>query len=123
MKFFRDIARWFKGLLLQPAAQPAPERPQYERRYPLRRIPLYAGKGQPPAGHWGPCHPSTMSRFKAQFTCTYGHAIVLSDHDVGDDGRVYPSIVCRAPGCAYHEIVILDGWTFGSLGASAYKVA
>ncbi|MCJ2086731.1 hypothetical protein MKK88_12110 [Methylobacterium sp. E-005] len=40
---------------------------------------------------------------------------MLRDHTVEADGRVVPSIVCNAPGCDFHEIVRLEGWTGGRL--------
>lgn len=113
-KIVRFFKRWFEGegtTSQSPAAR-------YERKYYLQRIPRYNGKGQPPAGHWAPCHPSTMRRFKAQMACTAGHALALNNHSVAGDGRVRPSIVCRAPGCDYHEIVLLEGWTFGDIAAA-----
>lgn len=77
----------------------------------------YSGEGDPGPRQWKPCHPSTLSRFKAEVTCANGHGLTLKSHAVAADGRVYPSIVCLAPACSYHEIVILDGWDFGELAA------
>jgi hypothetical protein len=47
-------------------------------------------------------------------TCTLGHGIVLKDHAVSENGNVRPSVVCNAPGCSFHEIVTLQGWTEGA---------
>ncbi|MES1197318.1 MAG: hypothetical protein ABUL55_01720 [Pseudomonadota bacterium] len=114
-----NIFQFFAGLFRpRRDKRQAPTQATYERKYQLQRIPRYDGKGQPPAGYWAPCHPATMRRFKAQMTCTAGHALALNSHSIAEDGRVFPSIVCRAPGCDYHEIVRLDGWNFGSISAS-----
>ena len=82
-----------------------------------RHLSRYDGEGDPRPLQWKPCHPSTISRFKAEVTCANGHGLTLKNHAVAADGRVYPSIVCLAPSCSYHEIVILDGWDFGDLAA------
>ena len=33
-----------------------------------------------------------------------------SDHGIGDDGTVCPSVVCPREGCGFHEFVQLEGW-------------
>ena len=69
----------------------------------------------PPPMHWAPCHPSTMQRFKASMTCPNGHGLTLRDHSIAKTGEVTPSVVCPVSGCAFHEFVRLDRWTFGAL--------
>lgn len=75
----------------------------------------FAGPADPPRMRWKACHPRTAHRFKAQLTCSRGHGITLSAHSIEPDGRVRPSVVCRSPGCDFHEVVRLDGWTGGHL--------
>lgn len=75
----------------------------------------YDGAGDPPPLHWKACHPSTQHLLKAQLTCAQGHGITLRSHSVAADGRVQPSIVCRTPGCDFHEVARLDKWDRGPL--------
>ena len=84
---------------------------------PLGPVPMkrFAGSGDPPPMGWKACHPRTQHRFKAQLTCARGHGITLPGHSVEPDGQVRPSVVCRSPGCSFHEVVRLDGWTGGYL--------
>jgi hypothetical protein len=69
----------------------------------------------PPKNHWAPCHPTTMTRFKASLTCPKGHPISLLNHEVRADGMVYPSVICLADGCSFHRWVRLSNWDFGPL--------
>jgi hypothetical protein len=78
-------------------------------------LPRYIGGDRPPPLHWKDCHPSTRRRFKAELTCSRGHAISLKAHGICSDGSVQPSIVCLHPRCDFHEFVRLDGWTAGAL--------
>lgn len=47
--------------------------------------------------------------------CSRGHRLVLSNHRIKADGSVFPSVVCRARGCTYHEVVRLVDWDGGDL--------
>lgn len=38
-----------------------------------------------------------------------GRAATLDDHEIQEDGRVSPSLICPH-GCGWHESVRLDGW-------------
>lgn len=87
------------------------------RSYPTIPLREHVGNGSPPRMHWKASHPSTIKRFKAEVTCSRGHGIVLRDHTVEANGRVVPSIVCKEPGCDFHEIVRLDGWRWGYISA------
>lgn len=69
----------------------------------------------PPPMHWAPCHPSTMRKFKASMTCPYGHGLTLGQHSIASTGEVFPSVICPANGCTFHEFVKLDHWTLGEL--------
>lgn len=69
----------------------------------------------PPRMQWAPCHPSTIRRFKASMTCPNGHGLTLGKHSITATGEVSPSVVCPSPGCAFHEYVRLDRWTFGAV--------
>lgn len=79
---------------------------------PMKR---FVSSGSPPPMQWKACHPRTEGRYKAQLTCSRGHGITLSRHSIEPDGRVHPSVVCRSPGCGFHEVVRLEGWTGGYL--------
>jgi hypothetical protein len=48
---------------------------------------------------------------KASFTCPKGHLGSLADHDIADDGRVSPSVVCPYDGCDFHDFIKLEGWS------------
>lgn len=110
----------FARLLFAGPSTPSPasaprkrEAKSYEpRRVLIRRS---ADDGEAPPLHWSPCHPSTISRFKAELTCSYGHGLVLRSHRIDASGDVFPSVVCPSKGCAFHEYVKLDEWSFGSL--------
>lgn len=39
-----------------------------------------------------------------------GQEAMLTNHKIGADGAVTPSVVCPR-GCGWHEHVRLDGWT------------
>lgn len=92
-----------------------PSRPVHRFVWPIIDIPKFEQSGDPPPMHWKACHPSTVKRFKAEMTCSEGHGLVLKGHTVAVDGRVSPSVVCRAPGCSFHAFVRLAGWTFGNV--------
>ena len=47
----------------------------------------------------------------ASFTCPNGHIGSLEDHDIGEDGKVWPSVICHEKGCDFHLFIILSGWT------------
>jgi len=105
VKFFWWIVGFFRK---KPAARPSEitytDIPRWKTMTP-----------KPPAGHWAPCHPATIKRFKASMTCPAGHGLVLKGHHIFDDGRVHPSVVCPDPGCSFHEFVKLEQWTFGDV--------
>lgn len=111
----RLLRWWFAPTETKQDTTPQPLPSRARRTYLLRHIPRFDGAGPLPLGHWAPCHPSTMKRFKAQMTCPAGHSLTLRNHAVAADGRVYPSVVCMSENCGYHEVVQLDGWMFGDL--------
>jgi hypothetical protein len=84
-------------------------------RYVPKLVSRYSGPADPPPMRWKACHPSTRRRFKAELTCPFGHGITLKGHSVSSDGSVKPSVVCRAPGCTFHEIVQLRDWDMGEV--------
>ena len=96
----------------KPQRGPSPSR---ECREKVVAVPMHRTKGRMPSLTWKPCHPSTVRRFKAEMTCSEGHGMVLRGHSVSADGRVSPSVVCRHPGCRFHDFVRLQDWTFGSV--------
>jgi hypothetical protein len=55
-----------------------------------------------------PVHPSTEHIFKAEVTCPRGHRLTLKGHSISATGHVQPSVICRHPGCDFHEFVMLD---------------
>ena len=85
------------------------------RRYTVKAIPRYFGRDDPPPLTWKACHPSTISRFKAELTCPDGHGMTLKGHTVSSDGTVKPSVVCPKHGCSFHEFVRLIDWDFGQV--------
>ena len=103
--------RWLLGLFGWRA--PAPYEPV--RAFEPITLDRYDGDADPPAMHWKPCHPRTVRRFKAHMTCASGHSTVLKDHAIRADGAVTPSVVCRAPGCQFHDFVVLAGWSDGDI--------
>lgn len=124
--------RWLYQLLRRlvperdqrPALPPTPSvhtsKSFEQRRILVRR---HAASGDAPPLHWRACHPSTMSRFKAELTCSYGHGLTLRSHRIDASGAVFPSVVCPAAGCSFHEFVRLDDWPFGPLPKPATKEA
>jgi len=48
----------------------------------------------------------------AVFTCPdckqFG---VLTEHEISLSGIVTPSVVCPTPGCNFHEMIQLQGWS------------
>ena len=117
---FGWLSRWLTRLLPErqtarvvPAALTEPGTKSYEpRRVLVRR---HWADGDAPPLHWSACHPSTMSRFKAQLTCSNGHGLTIRSHRIGATGAVFPSVVCPVQGCSFHEFVVLGEWSFGSL--------
>ena len=107
------FGRWLLGLGRRPAA-PSDARARTFQPIALAR---YEGDGEPPSMNWKPCHPRTVHRFKAHMTCASGHAIVLKDHSIRADGAVHPSVVCRTPGCRFHDFVVLTDWRGGDISA------
>lgn len=91
--------------------------PQPRRQYPRMSLREHVGDGRPQNLQWKASHPSTIARFKAEVTCSRGHAITLRDHTIEQDGRVIPSIVCKTQGCDFHEVVRLEGWRAGRIPA------
>lgn len=119
MKALRAFLRWLAG---PPRAPNNTNRPvgneKQSARPPRRRgfvFAQYQGVGDPPAGYWKACHPSTAVRFKAEVTCPLGHGMTLKGHSISSTGIVRPSIVCPKPGCSFHEFAALDGWNGGEL--------
>ena len=37
----------------------------------------------------------------------------VGGHDIAEDGKVSPSLVCPREGCDFHEIVMLEDWKIG----------
>lgn len=89
-----------------------PVRAPTQRYAPRPRIRLahWQGIGSAPAGHWAACHPSTERIFMAEVTCPRGHRLTLKGHSISEAGQVHPSVVCRHPGCDFHEFVVLENW-------------
>lgn len=63
-------------------------------------------------GVWRGCSvPDNPSRRTAIVSCPgCGQSASLSDHTIGANGDVEPSLVCPAKGCSFHEHVTLVGW-------------
>ncbi|EZP73071.1 hypothetical protein BV96_01261 [Sphingomonas paucimobilis] len=123
------MPKWLKAVLRFFVGEPNAQRPasrtsrppgaaSRQRSYPLIGLKEHAGEGRPERLHWKASHPSTIRRFKAEVTCSHGHGIALSNHTIEADGRVVPSIVCRTPGCDFHQVVRLEGWRAGRIPAA-----
>ena len=116
---FGWMSRWLTQLLPERAAlaESAARAERATQSYELQRVLVqrHLAGGDTPPLHWSACHPSTMSRFKAELTCSNGHGLTLRSHRVDATGAVFPSVVCPVQGCSFHEFVVLDQWSFGSL--------
>lgn len=64
---------------------------------------------QAPALTWKPLRKADGSR-SALIVCRRGHAGTITNHEIGIDGTVYPSVVCATEGCDFHEFIRLVGW-------------
>ncbi len=111
------LKRFMAWVFCKQTAQDITKVLDFQKKRSPTSLPIlrYAGPGDPPPGHWKPCHPSTMHRFKAEMTCPNGHGMTLKGHAVGSDGTLYPSVVCPYPDCNFHEFSYLADWTFGAL--------
>ena len=99
----------------EPAASSKLVKPKSRTFAPLG-IPRFNGmSAAAPPLSWTACHPSTIRRFKAQLTCSAGHGLVLKNHAIDAAGNVYPSVVCRFPGCKFHSYVRLQQWDLGAI--------
>lgn len=117
--------RWITRLLRQLLAvsrntegyrpsPPPPSRQYQPAKWVARPVPR-ANEPETNGPSWIACHPRTRARFKAEMICSRGHRLVLSNHRIKADGSVFPSVVCRARGCTYHEVVRLVDWDGGDL--------
>lgn len=43
--------------------------------------------------------------------CGNGHAGLIDEHVIADDGTVSPSVVCTEENCGWHEHIQLDRWS------------
>jgi len=109
---FDWLRKLFRRRSIAPGSYNRADRP---RAYLPITVPRFDGTGALPPLHWRPCHKRTAIRFKAHMTCSFGHGIVLKDHGVSANGNVRPSVVCNTPGCTFHEVVALQGWSGGEL--------
>jgi hypothetical protein len=115
------IKSLFSGLLgTRDRKSPAPLPPRQHTptprwTRPVLSIDRHTGMNQPPPLKWKECHPRTRAKFKAELTCSRGHAISLRSHTIAPDGMVHPSVVCLEPGCDFHDHVRLKQWEGGSL--------
>jgi hypothetical protein len=110
--------RWLRHLLSRIFATrsaPAPQETSGSWTRPRFDVPRYSGAGEIPPMHWKACHPATMRRFKAEFTCPNGHGITLKGHSIDADGSVHPSVVCPVPACDFHDFVRLSRWDAGAV--------
>jgi hypothetical protein len=106
---------WLRSLLSRIFPKPAPPPQSAPGTWKRQRldVPRYAGADEIPPMHWKACHPTTIRRFKAEFSCPNGHGIVLKGHSIDADGTVHPSIVCPEPACDFHDFVRLARWDAG----------
>lgn len=68
--------------------------------------------GDFPAGTWRACMRNGVRA--ANFACPLcgfvGGLGQGSNHDIGADGSVHPSVVCDGHGCSFHEFIRLEDW-------------
>lgn len=113
MKLLAAILTFMRRLLgLADRQRPAPATTWTRPTLALAR---WEGTGSPPPLMWKDCHPRTRATFKAELTCSQGHAVSLRGHSIHAGGIVSPSVVCRAPGCDFHDFVRLEAWSAGEL--------
>ena len=86
---------------------------RYKRK--VVSVKRFQGDSDPPSLQWKACHPSTRRRFKATMGCDQGHILVLKEHSISPEGRVWPSVVCNTARCRFHEFVVLEEWDGGGL--------
>lgn len=119
------LRNWVKKFFTSPEVVPSaiefPIQPSLaaEKRYKRVFIPLHSGPGDPPPGFWKQCSPFTVHRFKAEFTCPFGHGMTLKGHAIAPNGFVSPSVVCHKNNCEFHEYVALIGWNQGHIRTSS----
>lgn len=46
----------------------------------------------------------------AYIACGNGHIGLLTAHEIADDGKISPSVVCSLKGCDWHVYARLMGW-------------
>ena len=47
--------------------------------------------------------------------CGSGMLGDVAPHGIHEDGRVYASVVCQEYNCQFHQMIKLEGWTFGAI--------
>ena len=109
---FRKAISALLGMLGPSKARPA--QPS-DWSWTVVQLKHWTGPDRPPPLMWKDCHPRTRATFKAELTCSNGHGVSLRGHSIAADGKVSPSVVCLAPGCSFHDVVRLDGWSAGAL--------
>lgn len=63
-----------------------------------------------PPQHWRPLKRPDGSN-TARVSCPdCGRSHILTDHDIGPNGDVTPSVVCSYPECDFHAFITLNGW-------------
>jgi hypothetical protein len=92
---FRKALEALLRVLGLSKARPAQPSDRSGKAVQLRR---WTAPDRPPPLMWKDCHPRTRATFKAELTCSKGHGVSLRGHSIAADGRVSPSVVCRAPG-------------------------
>lgn len=49
-------------------------------------------------------------KLSASIVCSNGHYGIITDHLIGINGVVIPSVVCSEDGCTFHDMIKLEGW-------------
>ena len=61
-------------------------------------------------GQWREC-AGTQTVVRVAVWCPRcGSSACIDEHEIADDGKVTPSLVCQINGCGFHDYVILDQW-------------
>ena len=113
MNFLRKVAYFLRRLFGRVDERTEVPRQRWTR--PTLELAEWKGVVGPPPLMWKSCHPRTRATFKAELTCSHGHAVSLKGHFIHANGAVSPSVVCLSPGCDFHDFVRLAGWSAGEI--------
>lgn len=59
---------------------------------------------------WSAVRIGSGERWTAVAVCANGHAALMDDHEIAEDGTITPSVRCPTEGCDWDAMVRLIGW-------------